>query len=152
GGLTAGGEGRYQDIVESRVAVREFLLELGGAGPQRIVGELLELLFERIDLLHARRIGLDPALVGGSENFAGERANHAGIPLEAPENQSIKSTRNGAADTTKPTFVAANRAHVHRSCHWMPELEQLSRGKRRLSGPDPTGFARHRSGLDPCQL
>ncbi len=80
GGFAAGGERRYQDIVE-RLAVLELLLELGGAGPQRLVGELLQLFFQRIDLRNARLIGLDPALVGRAENLAGERANHLGIPF-----------------------------------------------------------------------
>ncbi len=81
GGLAAGGEGRYQDIVEGLAVVRELLLELGGARPQRVVGELFQLLFQRVDLRHARLIGLDPALVGRAENLAGERANHLGIPF-----------------------------------------------------------------------
>ena len=80
GGFAAGGESRYQDIVE-RLAVLELLLELGGARTQRLVGELFQLLFQRVDLRDARLVGLDAALVGRAENLAGERANHAGIPF-----------------------------------------------------------------------
>jgi hypothetical protein len=82
GGLTAGGEGRYQDIVEG-LALLELFLEIGRAGAQLLVGELLQLRFQSIDLRHARLIGLDAALIGGAENLAGERADHSGIPFRS---------------------------------------------------------------------
>jgi len=45
-----------------------------------------------------------------------------------------KPAGSGAPDIAKPTFVAATGARVHRSCHSMPKLQQLSVGKRRLGG------------------
>src|SRR5207248_11126343 len=43
---------------------------------QCFVGELFNILFERVDLLHARLIAFDASLIGGAEQFAGERADH----------------------------------------------------------------------------
>src|ERR1044072_8514943 len=76
GGLSHGGEGRNQDIVE-RLTVGELLAEFGGAGLQRLVGERGEFGLKRIDVIDAGLISLHPPVVGGAEKLAGERADHA---------------------------------------------------------------------------
>ena len=76
GGFAAGGEGRYQDIVE-RSAVGHLLLENFRARPQLLVGKRLEILLERIDLRHARKIALDSALVRRAKQLAGDGGDHA---------------------------------------------------------------------------
>ena len=76
GGLAHGGEGRNEHVVE-RLAVGEFLAEFVGAGLQRLVGERGDLGFQRVDGVDPGLIALDPAVVGGAEELAGERADHA---------------------------------------------------------------------------
>ncbi len=98
GGFATGRECRDQNVVEG-LALRQFLPELHGPGPQRLVGELFKLRFQRVDLGHARLVGLDPALVGRAENLAGERANHAGIPFRTL-NASLPSRPETAHQTT----------------------------------------------------
>ena len=75
GRLAAGCECRHQDIVEA-LAVGDFLLERLGTGAQRFVGELFQLLLERVDVGDARLIGPDPPFVGGTEQLASQRADH----------------------------------------------------------------------------
>ena len=75
GRLADGCEGRDQDVVQ-RLAPFELLLEFVGAGAQRLVGELGDLALERVDGVDPRLIGLDPPVVGGTEELAGERADH----------------------------------------------------------------------------
>ncbi len=77
GGLAHGGEGRHQDVVE-RCAVGDLLLEVVGARPQRLVGELLQFGLQRIDRGHPRLIAANPPLIGGAEQLAGNGADHAG--------------------------------------------------------------------------
>jgi hypothetical protein len=60
--LATGGEGLDQNVVQAR-SVRDLLPERVGARPQRVVGELLELTLQRVDLRHPRQIALDPPLV-----------------------------------------------------------------------------------------
>ena len=65
-GLAHGGESRHQDVVERR-ALGQLLLELLGPRPQRLVGELLQLFFQRVDGVDPRPIGADAPLIGGTE-------------------------------------------------------------------------------------
>ena len=74
-GLAHGGESRDQNVVERR-AVGELFLELFGARAQRLVGELLELLLQRVDGIDPRPVGADAPVVGGTEQLAGDCADH----------------------------------------------------------------------------
>src|SRR5437763_6960999 len=76
GGLAHGGKCRDQNVVE-RPAVCDLLLEFGGAGLQRLVGQCGDFRLERIDGVDAGLVALHPPVVGGAEKFAGERADHA---------------------------------------------------------------------------
>ena len=73
GCLADRGEGRNQQIVEIG-AVGEILPELLGAGAQLRVGKRPQLVFQRVDRLDPRPRRLDAAIVGGTENLAGEAA------------------------------------------------------------------------------
>ena len=75
GRLAHGGEGRHQDVVE-RGAVGDLLLELGGARLERLVGERLQLLLQRVDRGDPRLIAANPPLIGGAEQLAGNGADH----------------------------------------------------------------------------
>ena len=77
-GLPHGGECLDQDVVE-RCAGGDLLLEILGARPQRVVGELLQVFLQRVDRGHARLIALDAPIVGGTKQFAGESADHAEV-------------------------------------------------------------------------
>ena len=57
-------------------ACGELLLEFVGAGAERFVGQRLQLRFERVDLVDARLIGADPPIIGGTEQLAGDSADH----------------------------------------------------------------------------
>ena len=59
-----------------RLALGELLFEFVGARAQRLVGELLQLLFQRIDGVDAGLIGADAPVVGGTEQLAGDSADH----------------------------------------------------------------------------
>ncbi len=74
-GLAHGGERGHQNVGE-RPAVGELPLEFFGAGAQRVVGQLLQLFFQRVDVVDARPVGADAPVVGGTEQFAGDRADH----------------------------------------------------------------------------
>ena len=76
GGLAHRGEGGHQQVVQ-RLALGELLLELGGAGLERLVGEFRDLGLQRVDRVDAGLISLHPPVVGGAEKLAGERADHA---------------------------------------------------------------------------
>src|SRR4029078_10739926 len=75
GGFPDGGKCRYQDVVE-RGAFGHLLLEFFGARPERVVRQRLEFFFERVDLVHPRLIAADPPIVGGTEQLAGDCADH----------------------------------------------------------------------------
>ena len=79
GGLAHGGEGRHQQVVEVG-AVGDLLLEVVGAGPQRLVGERRDLLFQGVDVFDPRLIAANPPFVGGAEQLAGNGADHTGAP------------------------------------------------------------------------
>ena len=79
-GLAHGGEGRHQDVVERR-AFGELFLEFVGARAQLLVGERFQLLLQRVDFLDPRPIGTDAPLVGGTEQLAGDSADHRIIIL-----------------------------------------------------------------------
>ena len=82
--LAYGGESLDQNVVEG-LAVGELLLEVFSARPQRLVGELFQLLFERIDGRDPGVVGADAPLVGRAEQLAGDSANHRIIlPPVAP--------------------------------------------------------------------
>ncbi len=78
GGLADGGEGRHQEIVE-RLALGDLRLELGGPGLQRLVRQRRDLRLQGVDGADPGLITLDPPVVGGAEELAGERADHAEI-------------------------------------------------------------------------
>src|SRR5262249_9803131 len=78
GGLAHGGKGRHQDVVE-RLALGKFFTKLFGARLQLLVGKLFDLAFERVDGINGGLVALDPAVVGGAEKLAGERADHAKV-------------------------------------------------------------------------
>ena len=59
----------------------ELLLELGGAGAQLGVAELLNFLFERVDLVDQRPQPLQLAVVLGSDDFFDECTQHGSIVI-----------------------------------------------------------------------
>ncbi len=75
GSFPNGRKGRDQDVVE-RGAFGHLLLEFFGARPERVVRQRLELFFEFVDLVHPRLIAADPPVVGGTEQLAGDGADH----------------------------------------------------------------------------
>ena len=83
GRLAHGGEGRHQNVVE-RGAVGDLLLEFVGARPQRVVGERLQLLLQRVDRVDPRLIAADPPFIGGAEQLAGNGADHTGSSSVMP--------------------------------------------------------------------
>ena len=101
GGLAHGGERRHQDVVERR-ALGELLLEFVGARAQRLVGELLQLLLQRVDRLDARPIGADAPIVGGTEQLAGDTADH----------RIILPTRGGATEPFVCALFSSRRARA----------------------------------------
>jgi hypothetical protein len=80
GGFAHGGEGRHQDVIEA-LAFGDLLLERLGASAQRLVGERLQLTLERVDGVDPRPIGANPPVVGGTEQLAGDRADHRNVIL-----------------------------------------------------------------------
>src|SRR5215218_1912568 len=72
-------EGGYQNVVE-RGSVHDLLLEFRRAGAQRLIGELLQLLLDRVDGVNARLVGLNAPFIRGTEELAGKRADHAESP------------------------------------------------------------------------
>ena len=68
GGLTAGGEGLGQDVIQ-RLAVGKALLELGGLGLELGVSQRLILLLQPLDLVHKGEDRLDLPLGAGPENL-----------------------------------------------------------------------------------
>src|SRR5262249_50896728 len=154
GGFAAGRERGNQDIVE-RGAVGDLLLEVLGTRPQRLVGQLFELGFERVDLGDARLVALDAALVGGAEYLAGERADHQNIILS------------GGRDTNLPDFddTGTRSARSNRSCSAqrapVPVMPRYALKCRTFSSfirangglrPERPGFWTDRRGSHPCKL
>ena len=74
-GFAHGGEGRNQDVVE-RLALRQLLLEIRGPGAQFVVAQLGEFGLERVDRMDTRLVALDPPVIGGAEQLAGDCAKH----------------------------------------------------------------------------
>ena len=74
GRLANGGEGGDEQVVEGG-AGGELLAEVVGAGGKVGVREGLHVLLERVDLGNLRRVGLEAAIVGGTEKLAGESAD-----------------------------------------------------------------------------
>jgi len=136
GGLAHGGEGRHQDIVE-RGALGHLPLQILGPGPQRLVGKLLELRLERVDLLHAREVTLDAPFVGGAKNLRASapimRFVLSGAPLASIDRLRSRAGAAKSPVTKSPITksygtdqVAASRARVHR-------IAAAGRGKRHFS-------------------
>ena len=75
GGLAHGGEGGNQNVVE-RGAVGDLFFEFVGTRAQFVVGKLLDFRFQSIDGIDARLIAADAPVVGGTEQLAGDRADH----------------------------------------------------------------------------
>ncbi len=73
--LADGGEGFGKEVVE-RFAIGEPLLEAGGLGGELRIAHRRHLGLERVDLGDASLIDLEGALVGGSEEGAGETGKH----------------------------------------------------------------------------
>src|SRR6516165_1396897 len=63
-----------------RAFLGQLTLELVGARTQCFVGQGFQLGFQRIDLVDARPIGADPTVVRGTEQLAGDSADHRIIP------------------------------------------------------------------------
>src|SRR5262249_50932286 len=78
--LPDGGEGGNQYVVE-RGAMGDLLLELLGTRLQRVVGKRFQLCLEGIDLANPGQMAADASLVGGSEQLAGNGADHAAALL-----------------------------------------------------------------------
>jgi hypothetical protein len=79
-GLTYGGEGRHQEVIQ-RLAFGQLLLEVFGARAERLIGELFQLRFEGIDRIDVRAIRADAPLVRGTEQLARDSADHCIIIL-----------------------------------------------------------------------
>ncbi len=87
-GLAHGGECRHQDVVERR-ALGQLLFEFLGPRPQRVVGELLQLLFQRVDGVDARPVGADTPVVGGTKQLASDCADHRDFILPNRERAAV---------------------------------------------------------------
>ena len=74
-GLAYRGEGRNQNVVEGG-AFGELLLELLRPRAQRLVGERLEVFFQRVDRFDAREVGADAPVIGGTEQLTSDCADH----------------------------------------------------------------------------
>ena len=75
GRLADSGECRHQNVVEA-LPLGQLLLECVGARTQRLVRQRFQFGFQRIDVVDARAIGADPAVVRGTEELAGDSADH----------------------------------------------------------------------------
>jgi hypothetical protein len=75
GGFAAGRKCRHQDVVQC-LAVGKLFAEFVGARAQRLVGQRLEFLLQRVDRVDTRPIALDAPLVGGPEKLAGNTGEH----------------------------------------------------------------------------
>src|SRR5262249_4887224 len=95
--LAARGKSLDQNIVK-RSAFRDSLLELVRSRAQRLVGERLQLFLERVDLRHARQITLDPTLVRGTKQLAGDGTDHATSPSRFAQ---CRSSRAGKSNGTE---------------------------------------------------
>ena len=78
-GLAHHGERLGQQLVQGG-AVRQAFAELDGLGGQGLVRQRLHRRLQRVDLRHAALVGLQRAVVGGAENGAGDRSEHANLP------------------------------------------------------------------------
>jgi len=88
-GLAADGEGFGQDLVE-RLPAGDALLELRRLGLQLLVGELLQLCFQRVDLVDGAVQLLEQALVAAAEDTGEQVVDHVG-------NRKGRERRGGAA-------------------------------------------------------
>jgi len=75
GGLAHHGEGFGQQVGQGG-ALGQAGAELGGLGLQRRVGQCFHGGFQRVDLGHAALVRLQRALVGGTEDGAGDGSEH----------------------------------------------------------------------------
>ena len=76
GGFAHQGKGRGEQVIDA-FARRQFRPEGIGAGPQFRIRQVNEAGFQRVDGRDLGRIALQAAIIGGAENFLGERAEHA---------------------------------------------------------------------------
>jgi len=90
GRFADGGKGGNEDVVE-RLALGQFFPERLGAGLQCLVGQFFELTLERVDVVDPGLIALDPAVVGGAEELAGERADPAKFLLLRPRRAAVST-------------------------------------------------------------
>ena len=125
GGLAHGGEGRHQNVVE-RPPLGELFLEFLGAGAQRLVGQRLQFVFERVDLVDPRTIAPDTAVVGGTEQLAGDCADHrVFILLDFGLAAMVRLSTVRLSTMVRPSTIFV-RTSVSRSCCWL--LVQAWRG------------------------
>ena len=105
-----------------------------GARAQRVVGELLQLLFQRVDLVDARAIALDAPFVGGTEQLAGETGEHRGRSFSVPH-------RAGCGLQPPRCTLRAALFGLH------------TVGNSKMAPPDgpARNMARDRRGSKPCQ-
>ncbi len=73
--LAHSGECRDQNVVEGGPP-GQLLFEFISPGTQRLVGELRQFAFQRIDRVDTRPIGADAPVVSRTEQLAGDGANH----------------------------------------------------------------------------
>ena len=97
GRLADRGEGGNQQVIEG-LAVGELGAELGGTPLQRVIRQRRDLRLQCIDGIDPGLIALDPAVIGGAEELAGERADHA----------KFLSLRFGVAAMTSSTRMPIN--------------------------------------------
>ena len=146
GRLAAGGERRHQDVVEAP-AVRDLLLEILGARPQRLVGERLQLLLQRVDLGDPRLI----ALIRRSfeePNSLRARRRSCGKSLAScqllPHQRSVRCVTAEAALARK---VRSSRPRCGNTALFGQHSMQTA-----AIAAGPAGSRRDRRGSDSCQL
>ncbi|MNT47694.1 hypothetical protein D3C72_1844290 [compost metagenome] len=83
-GLAHGGEGFGQQVVE-RLALGDAVLEFLRLGAQRVVAELFEFGFERIDARHRLAILLEEPVVATAEDLGQEVGCHGRGEGRAPD-------------------------------------------------------------------
>ena len=81
GGFAHGGEGFDHDVVDAFPRLKS-LSEGGGAGLERVVGQLLEFRFKAVDGIDVLLQAVQVPVIGGTEQALGDGAEHSGVVLE----------------------------------------------------------------------
>ena len=76
GGLAHGGEGRHQEVVERRSLAASCFLKSSVRARSASSDSASQFVFQRVDVIDPRPIGADAAVVGGTEQLAGDSADH----------------------------------------------------------------------------